>query len=450
MMKPILAVILLSAATVPAPTMPRQARIETGIDVGAKEVRVAFPEFQPRSNDPTLLKYTALFNQVLWEDLDYSGSIALVNRSFYPLGKFQTPTDIRVEEWTKPAVNAQYMVFGASDLSRGQLRFESRLWDLGVVQNRELIAKVYTSSALTDDAVRLTAHTLADEIVDKLFGGRMGIARTQIAYVAATGNNNKEIYLMDYDGSNAGPLTVYRSTTIMPNWAPDGERLAYVTTRRSYWNIEIMSRLDRRTVEFPKPAGTTGTPSWSPDASQVAYSTHTSDATTEIFVADWNGRNPKRLTVTKKGTINISPTWSKTGQQIAFVSDRSGTQQIYTMDAEGTNVQRLIDEGGDAENPTWSPDGQFIAFAWKKRNSGRYDIYVHDLARGRNSQLTSDAGDNERPSWAPDSRHIVFASNRTGRSQIYSMLAGGQNPRLRQLTKTGSNEGPAWSSFIGK
>jgi len=130
------------------------------------------------------------------------------------------------------------------------------------------------------------------------------------------------------------------------------------------------------------------------------------------------------------------------------VSDRSGTQQIYIMDAEGTNLQRIIDDGGDAEYPSWSPDGQNIAFAWQKPGTGRYDIYIHNLGTGRNSQVTSDAGTNERPSWAPDGRHLVFASTRSGSWQIYSMLANGL--KVRQLTKTGRNEGPAWSSYPAK
>lgn len=423
---------------------PEQGTINTGTNKGAAEVRLAFPEFQSKSSDANAVKLTNLFNQVLWDDLDFSGNVALVSRSFYPVGKFLAPTDIHPDDWTKPGVNAQYITFGNIELVNGVLRIEERLWDLGVVENRELIGDRALPAA-SDDAVRVAAHMFADKIVDKLFGGQIGIARTKIAYVASTGGNNKEIYVMDYDGMNAFPLTNYRSTSIMPSWSPDGEKVAFITYRKGFPDIEIMSILDRRQYDFPPFNASTETPSWSPDGSQIAYAT-IADKNMELFVADWNGKNPKRLTVNK--SIDISPSWNpKTGQKVAFVSDRSGSQQIFMMDADGTNVERIINEGGDAENPSWSPDGQFIAFAWK-RPATHYDIYIHDLATGKNSQLTHDAGDNERPSWAPDGRHLVFTSNRNGRSQIYSILANGL--KLRQLTRNGSNEGPAWSSFIGK
>ena len=96
-------------------------------------------------------------------------------------------------------------------------------------------------------------------------------------------------------------------------------------------------------------------------------------------------------------------------------------------------------------NPSWSPDGQAIAFAWQKSRSN-FDIYLHDLATAKNIQLTQNAGDNERPTWAPDGKHIAFASNRSGTSHIYSMLADGT--KLRRLTNNGKNEGPAWSGYI--
>src|SRR5580704_7724823 len=135
-MKQIIALIsltLLAISPLPSPPAPRQAQVTAGTNRGANEVRIAFPEFQATSTDPNTVKLTALFNQVLWDDLDFSGNISLVSRSFYPLGKFQAPTDIRVDDWTKASVNAQYLTFGNTTIKGGQLYLEARLWDLGVV-----------------------------------------------------------------------------------------------------------------------------------------------------------------------------------------------------------------------------------------------------------------------------------------------------------------------------
>src|SRR5262249_39701752 len=81
-------------------------QVTTGINKGAQEVRLALPDFQSKSSDPNAAKYTALFNQVLWDDLDYSGNITLVSKSFYPSGRTMAPTDIKVEDWTKPGSQA--------------------------------------------------------------------------------------------------------------------------------------------------------------------------------------------------------------------------------------------------------------------------------------------------------------------------------------------------------
>ena len=452
MMKRLLtALLLIATAIVPITGLPRQGQISTGTAVGANEVRLGLPEFLPRTGDAQLARLTGIFNTVLWDDLDYSGNITLVSRSFQPVGRFSAPTDIKVDDWTKAGVAAQYLVFGNARLADGKLKLESRLWDLGVTQNRDVIAVDLGSGDLSETAVRATAHLFADMIIDKLFGGRIGIARTQIAYVATTGKDSKgrdakEIYTIDYDGANPQPLTGYRSQSVTPAWSPDGDKIAFNTYRRNTSALEILSQLDRRPLPFPAFEGTNTTPAGSPDGGQLAFSS-SKDGNMEIYVSDWNGRNPRRLTNSPK--IDMSPAWNiKTGRQIAFMSDRSGSQQIYIMDTDGSNVEQLIREGGDAENPSWSPDGQNIAFAWQRTGTGKYDIYIHNLATGKNSQLTSNSGDNERPSWAPDGRHLVFASTRTGVSQIYAMLANGQ--KVRQLTRSGKNEGPAWSSFIGK
>jgi len=117
--------------------------------------------------------------------------------------------------------------------------------------------------------------------------------------------------------------------------------------------------------------------------------------------------------------------------------------QLYSMNIDGTSVAKFdLPDMGYVIDPAWSPNGQILAFSWRRPN-GNYDIYVMEAATSKIIEITRDAGRNERPSWAPDGRHIVFESTRGGTRQIWSMLADGSQPH--QLTTTGHNESPNWS-----
>jgi TolB protein len=445
MKKTLLALILLS---IPLMVYSQEPQIQTGTRTGVVGVRLAVPEFQPQTQDAKSVELTRIFNQVLWDDLDYSGVLTLVSRNFYPLGRFATPAQINVDDWTTPAVDAQFIAFGATRIEPGRFIVEARLWDLKNPQSREVLGQRYGGPD-TEELARLVAHQLADEIIQRIGGGIRGVSQTKITFISdRTGNGNKELYVMDYDGNNAYPLTAHRSTALNPSWSPDGEKIAFMSYRRNDPEIEIISRIDHQELPFQRTAGLDATPAWSPDGSRIAFaSSRDNNDGPEIYVADWNGRNPRRLTQARG--VDISPEWNpRTGREIAFVSDRNGTAQIYIMDAEGTNVRRIIQDGGTAVNPAWSPDGQNLAFAWQKRQSDVFDLYLHNLATGTTIQLTRNLGDNESPSWAPDGLHLVFESTRSGTKQLYSMLADGT--KVRQLTRTGRNESPAWSGYLGK
>jgi len=442
MKKFLLVLITVSAINAASFRVPRQ--INSGTDRGLIGVKIAVPEFQPAATDAKTMTLTALFNKVLWEDLDYSGGLTLVSRSLYPLGKFSEPGDVKPDDWTSPAVDAQFIGFGNARVSGGRMSVEARLWDLKNAANREAIGKRYGSDD-SEAGARLMAHQFADAIIELIGGGIRGIALTKIAYIGERTQGVKELYVMDYDGNDSGAMTAYKSTVMTPAWSPDGEKIAFTSYRRGMPDIEILSRLDRRSYAFERAGGTTTTPSWSPDGGKIAFATSRDGSDTEIYVADWNGKNMRRLTVNK--AVDISPVWNpRTGREIAFTSDRDGSPQLYIMDAEGTNVRRLIEEGGHAVEAAWSTDGQRIAFAWQRSRTSNFDIYVHDLATGKNTQITQDTGDNERPSWAPDGRHIAFEASRAGSRQIFSMLLDGT--KVRQLTNTGKNTAPAWSGYI--
>jgi TolB protein len=133
----------------------------------------------------------------------------------------------------------------------------------------------------------------------------------------------------------------------------------------------------------------------------------------------------------------------KTGAEIVFISGRSGLPQLYKMNMDGADVQRLTPGEGDVANPAWHPDGQHVAFAWTRGYApGNYNIFVMDVATHEYIQLTHGAGRNENPSWAPDGRHMAFSSNRSGGIQIWTMLADGT--QLKQLTFEGRNMRPVW------
>jgi TolB protein len=206
------------------------------------------------------------------------------------------------------------------------------------------------------------------------------------------------------------------------------------------WSFDL-----NRLVAFPRFGGTNLSPAWSSDGSKIAISS-SRNGDPEIYTVDAStGADIKRITAYKGP--DVSPVWNpKTNAQIAWVSGRSGLPEIWMMNADGTNPQRITTEGY-AVSPSWSPNGQYLTFAWFRHYGpgapGAQDIYAYEIATGRFLQLTHNGGRNDFPSWSPDDRHIVFQSNASGSDQIWTMLADGT--QQKQLTFSGKNSQPNWS-----
>ena len=429
------------AALIPLPAPRGQEKPIVIRPTALGEIILATPDVQPRNpaQAAELGGTLRTFNQVLWDDLKFSGFFTMAGKSFYPPQPIVRPEDINYDAWSAiPAFKVTYLTAGTLELQGGIVRAEVRLMDM----KQRALAFGQNIQGDTDQ-VRAMAHRWADDIVYKLTAGASrGIASTKIAYSSRRGEA-KEIYVMDYDGAAPRAFTHNGSTNLFPTWAPDNSKLAFVSLRTGSWEINIHSNVDGSRAPFPIFGSFASTPAISPDGKQIIFSLRTPRGDTDLFVSQLDGSG--RRNVTNHPAIDTSPTWSPSGKQIAFVSSRDGAGQIYVADADGANVRRIVKEGGDADSPSWSPDGRLLAFHWKPHRAENYDIYVAEVSSGRIQQLTSGSGSNESASWAPDGRHLVFQSTRNGGSQIFIMLADGTE--IRMVTNQAVNTSPAWGGY---
>jgi len=395
---------------------------------------LAIADFVPR-NEPAV-PAAALIRQVLAQDLDFARIANLVGQSLHPANRPAEPEQVDFAAWGGEPTRADYLVFGNVSLIGSEVIVEAYLYD--VQARQRLYARQHRVPAAH---ARRAAHVIADEIV-KTLTGFDGIATSRIAFVSGQGRQS-EIYVMDYDGAQVHPFTRDGSMALFPAWSPDGRKIAYVSFLTGVPNIHIRSYPEGVPLPFPHfPQGTTISPVFSPDGRWIAFCSSKDSNSTQLYVASADGSLIRQLT-NERGVIHSSPRWNpRTGREIAFISNRSGTPQIYIIDADGANLRRVLDRGGFADSPAWSPDGRFLAFAWRPPLASRFDIFLMDVATREIVQLTDGPGSNESPSWAPNGRHLAFQSNRTGRFEIYLMHIDGTG--VRQITQIGGRS-PAWA-----
>ena len=264
-----------------------------------------------------------------------------------------------------------------------------------------------------------------------------------------------EIYAMNADGSNLTRIINHLDTyaLVHPVWSPDGQRIAFTGAHLSGDFSEIFATNadgSNLTLLASHPLsgvhGHNDEPAWSPDGQRIAFES-SRDGNQEIYVANVaDGSNLTRLT--NHPASDKRPDWTSGGAdgRIVFSSDRDGNQEIYVMDAAGgSNLTRLTNNPGDDDEPVWSPDGQQIAFTSDR--DGINAIYVMNADGSNQTRLTGQIERNDEPAWSPDGQYIVFESRRDGNPEIYVMNADGSN-QTRLTNDPGADRRPDWTSAV--
>jgi TolB protein len=293
---------------------------------------------------------------------------------------------------------------------------------------RSLFSRSYVGSS-----VHREAHAFADDIV-KAITSQNGIGQTKIAFKAQQPDGAGEIYISDFDGYNPQPVTTDSAIVAAPAWIPN--RLALYYTSYKLGNPDIfyhnLSTGQRRV--FAGFSGLNDKASVSPNGAHVAMILSHSGSP-EVWTCDADGSNFKRMT---SDIEDSSPCWSPDSQWILFATKLSGRRTLAKVSVNGGAVQRVSTSGVlNPTEPAWSPDGKWIAFT---SQMGEFDICVMP-ADGSAPPVTLVSGQN--PSWSPNSRTLIYNHGVNYREELSVLdVFTKQYKDIGRIS--GSDSEPAW------
>lgn len=291
---------------------------------------------------------------------------------------------------------------------------------------RVFASDLFVVSAQGGQAIALTGRGLHK--VDLAWSPRGAPGGEQIAFTMLDSYNQGEIYVMaapDETGSPGGEpvnLTEHPAHDCCVAWAPDGERILFLSSRNGGGGGLVLGRhgIDNPYEDplagadllvqsglpiraGPLPRGGWGGDSTNPSEVVRPLTTVVPKPPQGIWLIYRDGSGLTRLT--NGAGIEREATWSPDGTQIAFVSDRAGNDEIYLLAVGegaatgGSEPVRLTDHPEDDRRPVWSPDGTCLAF--ESRRDGEWGLYVMNADGSGLKKLADSAGWGSSPSWAP-------------------------------------------------
>lgn len=253
-----------------------------------------------------------------------------------------------------------------------------------------------------------------------------------LAFVRLTSTGNTQLYVLPLSEDcrptgEARRLELPQPWVESPSWTADGREI--VCTAGAAWTGGMLWRVSVSDSEKPVFLASLGSASYQPtisrQGSRLVYAVWNWDADiwrVEVSGRDWSRSAVKLIASTR---LESNPQYSPDGSRIVFSSSRTGHEEIWVCNSDGSNPVQLTSLESSAGTPRWFPDGRRIVFDFQKE--GQREISVIDTETRVPRHLTSDPSDDVTPSVSQDGKWIYFASSRTGRWEIWRMPAeGGQ------------------------
>jgi len=415
-----------------------ELRIEVtqGVD---NAVRVAVVPFEWRGRGVLPLEVSAVINADLalsgrFETLDVENMLSLPHVS----------QEVFFRDWR--LLNSEYLIIGylqpsgskqfPSASSNDQIKLHFELYNV-FKQSVEIVEEIEGMPA----DLRDMAHHVSDVVYEKLTGIR-GAFLTRIMYVTASGGVNDRVFRLnvaDADGYRAETILESTEPLLSAIWAPDGQRIAYVSFEKdSKPAIYIRDMNTGKREQITNFAGLNGAPAWSPDGKSIAM-VLSRDGNPEIYIMELASRRLRRIT--RHYGIDTEPSWSPDGESLIFTSNRGGKPQIYKVTLANLEIERLTFEGDYNARARLLPDGKSLIMVHRRK--GIFHIALLDLKRGRFTVLTETELD-ESPSIAPNGSMLIYATQHRGKGVLAAVSVDG-GVKFRLPSSEGDVREPAWS-----
>ena len=272
-------------------------------------------------------------------------------------------------------------------------------------------------------------------------GEHLAFMRSPVSHIA-------DVFVVPVRGEgDVRRLTTDNADITGLDWTPDGENIVFSSDRAGEYGLwQVPSEGGSPRWVATTHSGTLHQPTMARARRALVYVRRSDE--TNIWKKTLAGENARADSLAAVSIISSTrhetdPTLSPDGRRLAFVSDRTGSDQLWTADASGAHPTRLTNfEGHVTTSPRWSPEGRRLAF--DTRQEGSADIYVIGANGGTPRRLTSSRSNDKVPRWSRDGTSIYFASNRSGHWQVWKTAADGTGEAVQVTTEGGfaAREGP--------
>ena len=254
---------------------------------------------------------------------------------------------------------------------------------------------------------------------------------------------------------------------INPAFNPTGDKIAFLTDRNGYKEIMLLRAADGKIIgsvlkgekagDYEEMHWLRGGLTWSPDGTMIAFAVKSGERDA-IQIKKVEGDGFDREIKPEMDAI-YTPSWSPDGSKILFSGIKDGQLDIFTVDVETSELVKLTDDFFDESSPKWSNDGTKIAFASDRLDlpydlsmgniTSAYDIFIMDADGSNIQRITTSPFNDNHPTWSPDGNNISFVSDRNGISNLYSVDL--ETMSVKPLTNllTGASS-PFWSPDGGR